>query len=208
MTETRNRRAKKVTLAKLKRQESHDDGYITINPKRNVDILFKWIAPSRIWYPKNKAWYLSSAAVILAIILFVVLSRYPSYPWLILMLTAFLMLWFLYGSTPPDMLENRIITSGIFTYQVLYPWEEIQYFWFAQKSGHSVLYLDFPKVMGRPRITIIVDPRDEDDIFDLLIGQVKYASTSEAQYNFIAQIIYGTYQPISKYLPDLDKAEE
>lgn len=191
MAETKKRGAKKVTLSKLKKTEKHE--YVTINPKRNVDILFKWVAPSRIWYPKTRTWYLTSATIILAIILFVVLSRYPSYPWLILMLTAFLLLWFLYGSTPPDIIENRITTKGIFTYGVLYPWEEIQFFWFAEKNEHGILYLDFPRALGRPRITLLVDPQDEDDIFDLLIDQIKYASPNEAQYNFFARMIYGTY---------------
>lgn len=206
MAETKKRRAKKVTLTKLKKPENQE--YVTINPKRNVDILFKWAAPSRVWYPKTRTWYLTSAIVVLAIILFVVLSRYPSYPWLILMLTAFLLLWFLYGSTPPDTLENKITNKGIFTYGVLYPWEEIQHFWFAEKGPNGLLYIDFPRHMGRPRITLLVHSNDEDDIFDILIGQLKYASPNEAQYNFFAKMIYGTYQPISKYLPDLDKVDE
>lgn len=208
MTETKKKRAKKVTLSKLTKPKPEKDNSITLNPKKNIDILFKWVAPSRIWYPKTKVWYLSSAATVLAIILFVVLSRYPSYPWLILMLAAFLLLWFLHGSIPPDMIENRITNKGIYTFGVLYPWEEVQYFWFAEKSYHGILYLDFYRELGRPRITLLVDPNDEDNIFDLLIDQVKYANPNEAQYNFVAKMIYGKYQTISNYLPDLDRVEE
>lgn len=194
-------KASKVKLAKLPSREAENS-----NSRRTLETLFSWRAPSRIWRPKTKVWYLSSAALVLAVMLFVVLSKYPSYPWLILMMIAFLALWFIHGTIPPIETEHRITNKGFYTYSILYTWDDIARFWLAKKENQHILYLDFPRHLREPRITILIDKEDLQEIFELMISHLKYSTPAEAEYNFVSRIIYGEYLPISQFLPDLDKA--
>lgn len=196
------KKAEKVKLAKIQDKE------IVAPGKRSIETLFSWSAPSRIWKPKDKTWYLSSAAIILAVILFIVLSKYPAYPWLIICLIAFMILWFIQGSLAPDLLRHKITNKGIFTLETLYRWEDISHFWIARKDAQSLVYIDFWPQLRQPRLTLLIDQQYEDEIFDILISQTKYGTPAEAQYNVAAKWLYGTYQPISQYLPDLDTEDK
>ncbi len=177
----------------------------SVESERGISTLFSWSAPDRIWQPKSRMWYLTSALVVMLVILFAVISQYPSYQILVVAMLLFLVLWFVQGSVPPQISEHRITSKGLFTREVFYHWNEIAAFWIANKSGQLLLHVDFIKELNLPRQTFLISHDDTQEIFDLMVTKVKYASDKEAQYNFLAKMIYGEYFPIAKFIADLDK---
>lgn len=176
--------------------------------KRNFNVQYSWESPERIWKPKSKTWYLTSAVVILSAILFAILSRYPSYPWLVLTLIAFMIMWFVQGTLPPEILQTKITNKGVFTFSTLYRWEDIAFFWIARKEDQYILHLDFHPKLRQPRVSVLINDKDAINVFDHLINHTKYATIQEAQYNIFAKWLYGEYQPISNYVVDLDHPDK
>lgn len=104
-------------------------------------------------------------------------------------------------------MEHKLTNKGIFAYGILYPWEEIAFFWFTQKENNYLLYVQFPKYIREPKMQIIIDKQEMQTVFDLLIRHIKYAGPAEAEVNFLSQFLQGDYLPISRFIPDLDKAD-
>lgn len=176
-----------------------------VTQKQAVNVLLKWTAPDRIWQPRSKQWYLLSAlAILLVIFVFVRQGWYIA----ILAMIAFMMLWFLQAYREPLEVEHRITNKGIFTANVLFHWENITYFWMATVNDQLLLYLDFSKESNQPRITMLVPPELEYEIFNILIDYVKYGEPTQVEYTFFSSFIYGEYIPISRYIPDLDQPGE
>lgn len=200
-------RAEKINISQIKKEKRAHSSTPKAGPQDTgygVQTQFSWTAPERIWFPKDKAWYLSYAAVTLLIILFLILSRYPAYPFLILVLIAFLGLWFAQAAIPPHIQQHRILSKGVYTYDGLYTWQEIGRFWIANKKGQMLLHLDFPPALRQPRITLLISAQDTQRIFNLLIEHVNYGSSLDIEYNVFTKMLYGEYQPISKFISDLD----
>lgn len=165
-------------------------------------IQFEWQAPERIWEPKNKVWYLTSTAVILALIL---ISAKLGYFILIVGLIAVLMLWFVQGTLAPWILQHKITSKGIYTSSRMLPWEQIEYFWFTKKWDRLLLHLLPVPDSEFTRLTLLVNDHDEFEIFSLLHAELKYGDQEQIGHNFIGQFIDGEYLPISLFLPDLDQ---
>jgi hypothetical protein len=173
--------------------------------ERGIKSLFTWEAPERIWEPKGRMWYLVSALIVMLVILFAVVSQYPSYPVLVLAMLLFLVMWFVQGSISPQVIVHRITNKGLFSREILYHWEDMSHFWIADKKGQFLMHLDFRQALNLPRQTFLIRRENAQEIFDLMVAKIKYADVNEAQYNIIARTIYGEYLPISKFIPDLDK---
>lgn len=172
--------------------------------ERGISSWLSWQAPDRIWEPKSRMWYLWSALVVLLVILFAVLSQYPSYPMLVIAMLMFLGLWFIQGNIAPRIVEHRLTNKGIYSREVLYHWVDLSGFWMARKNDHLVLYIDFIPQLNLPRQMFLVPAEIGQEVFDLIVTRVKYSNEREAQYNFISKLIYGEYLPISAFIADLD----
>lgn len=207
MPSSKSSKAQKVTISHIKKGKHTGDDWREEESK-GVQVSFTWSAAERIWVPKTKVWYLSCAAVALALILFSILSRYPSYQFIILGILAIVGLLFAQAAIPPHVLEHKVTSKGIYTYDGLYTWKEIGRFWFAVKKGQYLLHLDFPPVLRQPRITLLVEKKYMQRIFDLLIDHVNYGTPVEIEYNVFTKTLYGEYLPISHFIPDLDMPDE
>ncbi len=174
-------------------------------PGHEIEVSQQWTSPSRIWKPKPRSWYLSSAAIILTVILLVTVMRYPSYQLLIIALAAFAFMWFIHGTVPPVMIEHKITSQGVYTYGELYHWDTIFRFWFSQKDGQYLLMLDLKRNAPERRLMLLLeDKSDTQPIFNSLLQHIKYANVAESEYNFVSKAIYGEYLDVSLFLPDLD----
>ncbi len=174
--------------------------YTELSTENPFTVLFSWKSPERYWYPKNKAWYVSYSLFFVSLI--AVLALIGEFI-LIVAIIAFVFLWFIQGSIPPQETEHTITTLGIRSFDKLYRWRNIKHFWFSYKNDVSLINLeivedDNPKFMKR--ITLLLNKDDERTIFDILIKYVDYGERDEIGYNFFLKLINGTHIPISHYL--------
>jgi hypothetical protein len=167
-----------------------------------IKLLYSWTSPERIWKPKTQVWYLVSALVIMLLILLAVKLGYYIF---VIALLAFLLLWFVQGTMAPWEVKHQITNEGIFTYDTFHRWSDFAYFWFAEKDGWKLLQLDLQKELNHPRITLLVNVGEDDEIFNMLVPKVKYGEMHEVGYNIFAHLVYGEYIPLTAYVPDLDQ---
>jgi len=191
---------KKVAPAIAEKSETPKAAALKTTPP--IKLLFSWTSPERIWKPKTQVWYLVSALVIMLLILLAVKLGYFVF---VVALLAFLLLWFVQGTMVPWEVKHQITNEGLYTYDTFHRWDEIAYFWFAERDDWKVLYIDFRKELNHARLSLLVNAGEDDEIFNILMTKIKYGEMYEVGYNIFAQLIYGEYIPMTAYIPDLDQ---
>ena len=126
---------------------------------------------------------------------------------LIVAVLAFMLLWFVQATVPPQIVEHIITGLGIKSFGKLYKWSDIKVFWFAKKENVVHLNLDIlnedkPDALFRRRISLLLNDGDDKQIFDVLIKFIDYGNKDEIGFNIFAQLLYGHYIDIMTYLPE------
>lgn len=166
--------------------------------------VYEWTAPDRHWEPRSRAWYVVYSFFFTVLIAIAALiGEYI----LIVAIIAFVFLWFVQASIPPEIMKHVITNIGIKTHEKLYKWKDIMHFWFSIKDGVKVLNLVIkpsPGSKASPKtISILLNNEEQDDeLFRILINNVDYGDTDEIGYNIISQLIHGRHLDISTYLPE------
>lgn len=165
--------------------------------------IFSWNAPERAWSEKTRAWYvLYSFFFVVLIAIVAILGQ----TFLILAIIAFIFLWFTQASIPPQIREHSITTIGIKTFEKMFKWSSIKHFWFSSKEGYNYLNLDLvendPANENLKRISLIIDPTNEFEIFNTLINYIDYGDTKEIDYNILTRLLQGKHKDISLFLPE------
>ena len=76
--------------------------------------------------------------------------------WLPAALTfSIVFLVYILSTIPPQEVENKITTYGIRIEDNLYYWEELGRFWFEEKNGGKVLYIETIRFPGRIALLIL-----------------------------------------------------
>jgi len=168
--------------------------------------LFTWHSPERAWEPKDRAWFVSySFFFVVFIALAALLEEYI----LVLLIIAFSFLWFVQASIAPEIVEHTITNMGIRTFGKLFKWKSIKHFWISKKSGDTFLNLEIEdydtfKSDRKKRLSLIIDEKDEEMIFELFIENVDYGDKDEVDYNFLTRLTNGKHMDMSKYMGEED----
>lgn len=171
--------------------------------------IFSWRSPDRQWELKGRAWYVSYALFfIILIAINVILQSF----FFVVLIIAFAFLWFLQATVPPLVAEHSITSLGIRTYGKVFKWKSIKHFWFSNKAGVIYLNLEildeyFTKSDRIQRLSIIIDEKIVEKLFDLLIRRTDYGDKSEIGYNFLDRLNVGRYIDISNFLYFEDSEE-
>jgi hypothetical protein len=186
--------------------------FTALNKKEEaIKEVYSWIAPERFWKPKEKSWYVSYGTFFIVIIaLFALLGEYIA----IIAVLAFLFLWFVQGSIPPENAVFKITGLSFYAYGRKYKWKDIKYFWFSETKEALFLNLEIIRSQileeGRlHRVSILLpDEKIREDVFYTLIKFLDYGEKEEVSYNFLNKMIHGNYVDVNKFLPDEGISEE
>jgi hypothetical protein len=178
--------------------------------KKLFSEVYSWEAPERFWKPKEKSWYVSYALFFIVIIaLFALLGEFIA----IIAVLAFLFLWFVQGTIPPENTKFTITTLGVKAFGRIYKWKDIKYFWFSETRDAIFLNLDISKseILEEGRLhrlsLIIPDQKAKDDIFYTLIKFGNYGERDEVGYNLLNKMVHGDYVDINSFLPEESQNE-
>ncbi len=161
--------------------------------------LYSWVSPERYWVKKTKGWYVTYSFFFIVIVAFLaLLGEYI----LIIAVLAFLLLWFIQGSSEPQDIEHLVTSLGVKTFERLYAWSNIKGFWFSEKNGVTFLNLetfeddkpDFVK-----RVTLLLNGNDIE-VFNVLAKFIKYLDKKDIDFNFLMFFIHGEYIDPSMFL--------
>lgn len=140
--------------------------------------LFVWQALARPYKRRNKEWYSTIAAIIflLAVIL-IFLQEWA----LIGVIVSIGFLSYVLSSVPPEKVESKITTRGMFAGGRRFDWTLLYRFWFSEKWGSSLLNIETR--LGFPRrLMFVINKPDQHKIKKIL---EKYLILEKPQNQFV-----------------------
>lgn len=176
--------------------------FTDLKEKNPFTKLYTWKSPERHWFPKDRSWYISYSLFFVILIAFLALIGEFI---LIILVLAFVFLWFAQGATPPETIEHTITSLGIRTFDTFYKWRNIKHFWFSHKSGITYLQLetfDDAKPDFIKRVSLLVNENGDEEIFPVLVKYVDYGDEKEIGYNIFMSVINGEYFNQNRYLKE------
>lgn len=111
----------------------------TLKPPPKIKTLLSWKAPARPFKRRNREYYTTIGAIVflLAVILLFLQE------WLLIaVMVSLAFLAYVLASVPPETVEHGLTNKGVRTGGKLYPWEDLQRFWFSNKWGQALLTIE------------------------------------------------------------------
>jgi hypothetical protein len=104
-----------------------------------LKVLMEWSSPSRIFKRLSREKFATIGAIVflVAIILFFLQEWF-----LIAVMVALVFFSYVLSNVQPEEIVHQITNKGVVTGGKNYPWEKLISFWFEQKDGQEVLFLD------------------------------------------------------------------
>lgn len=122
--------------------EKHPEENENFTPKMGeageIKTLLSWRASSRPFRKKDRSYYTTLAIIVILLILIAFLAREFL---LIGVLLAFTFVAYVLAFIPPQDVDYKISTQGITIGDHFYFWHELESFWFKEKEGHQVLFI-------------------------------------------------------------------
>jgi len=136
----------------------------TQTDSRTLKTLLKWETPARPFKQRNKEFFSTILTITALIVIILVFLK----EWFaILAVVAFVFLVFVTGKIPPEKVEHKITTRGIVTGGKEFRWEQLGRFWFEERYGQKILFVEnftFPRVL-----MMIINQADEEKLKKILL---------------------------------------
>jgi len=114
---------------------------------RTLKTLLEWEAPVRPFKKKDKEYFTTILAIVFLLAVILIFLK----EWLLIaVIIALTFVVYVMGTIPPENVRHKITTRGIFTGSKNYQWEQLRRFWFGEKYGQKILYVEnfgFPRVL-------------------------------------------------------------
>lgn len=166
--------------------------------RKPIYSVYKWESPERVFEPKDKKWYLIVSSVSMFVIVFSLLTENYG---LVVAIVALIVLLYALNSVPPQKTINEITNKGVSLNSVLYTWKKITKFWISSRGKNKFLNTE---VLGKndeeDQVIIYLGDADTKKIVDLLTQYVDYIPESEINNNFLNKRLFGSVEPLSKFL--------
>lgn len=179
----KKKQVQQVEAPKMKEKSSEELKY---------EVLISWKAPMRIFRKRAKEDYIRIIFIALcAITFFFIVRQYM----LILVTVALVFLTFVMWSVPPELVEHKVTTRGIYSIDRMYEFNILNKYWFSYVSGVYLLNIETELRLPARLILLIGDKQNVDEVHAVLRDWLSYKIISKQ--NFIEQKIDGTYIPLS-----------
>lgn len=163
-----------------------------ISGEREENLLYKWTAPTRLYFKRDKQWYWS---MLLVFLIASVILLYMKEFVLILVILSVLFVLYVSSLIPPENTEHQITSLGIRTLGELYTWDMIKDFWISYKGGREILNID-TKVNSPTRLIMLFSSKDKAKIIELLKTKLVYLDAPKSQ-GWVSRTSEGVYIPLA-----------
>lgn len=139
--------------------------------------LFSWKAPARPFKKRDKEFFTTVAAIglLMGLILFFMEGFLP-----VVVVVALVFLVYVLSTVPPEDVEHKITTRGVYFSGKQNPFYELRRFWFTHRFGSYLLVLETSRMPGR--IELVIQSKDQEEIKKHLS---EYVLFEEAAPNFL-----------------------
>lgn len=103
-----------------------------------VKTLLEWTAVSRPYRKKDRSYYMTIAVLVVLLALIAILIQEFL---LIGVLFSLAFVAYVLAYIPPSDIGYKISTQGVTIGENFYFWHELEAFWFKEKEGHQVLFI-------------------------------------------------------------------
>jgi hypothetical protein len=185
---------RKVETQEFILPKESDENQSDPTPKKVIQniTVFEWEAPIRLkFFFEIKVFVGIVAACLVFILYLAILGHY------MLMIAIFALLFFIYaaGTVPPINVTHKITKRGVETIDKLYEWYKLESFWFTNKNGQDILFIN-TKLRLPSKLILLITEKDRASIFMLLQDKLLYHDIrKQSSYN---KLVFGDYIPLSK----------
>jgi hypothetical protein len=149
-------------------EEAADEQKTPIRDPLQKRLLLEWEADDRPYKRLNKEVFstIVAGAGLLGVILFIIDGVVP-----VVMLIAFLFLWYVLGTVKPRKVKHYLTTWGIETEDKVYFWEYMTRYWVEGSEGHRMLVIEL--ALNWPRnLRLMLDSRVTEDVLREALDEV------------------------------------
>ncbi|MBI4039503.1 hypothetical protein HY388_01600 [Candidatus Daviesbacteria bacterium] len=145
---------------------------------KQLETLIAWSSPMRPFRKRNAEWYRTVAAIVIALVVVLFFIK----EWLLLaVVLALTFVVYVLATIAPDNIEHKITGEGIVSAGHSYLWDELRTFWFDQKDGQDILYID-TKLKFPGRLIILLSQGNKEKIKDYLSRQLSFREIPEQSF--------------------------
>lgn len=179
----KKKQVQKVETPKMKEKSQEELKY---------EVLISWKAPMRIYRKRAKEDFVRIIFIALcAITFFFIVRQYM----LILVTGALVFLTFVMWSVPPELVEHKVTTRGIYSIDRMYEFNILNKYWFSYVSGVYLLNIETELRLPARLILLIGDKQNVDEVHAILRDWLSYKIISKQ--NIVEQKMDGIYIPLS-----------
>lgn len=167
-----------------------------------IQSVYSWEAPERVFEPKERNWYVSVAAIAMLVIVYGALTNNIG---LIFVVITFIMVTYALNTIPPKNVKHEVMNKGLYVFNFLYTWRNIQYFWITKRGNSLLINLevkerDIDKEFHR--IIILSGKADLKKVVSFLVQYIDYLGPREASSGLLTNITEGEYIPLVNFVHD------
>jgi hypothetical protein len=169
-----------------------------LEDKAPLRTLYEWKAPERVFAPKGRAWYVIVAT---AAMLSIVLAALTNNIVLIFLIIALVLVVYALYTVPPRITTHRITNKGLNSFDNLYFWKNIIYFWVTQRGDEYQFNVEFKEKAADlyyHKMILLKGDGNLKTIANYFIQHVDYLNTGAG--SFITTFVEGKFIPLLQIL--------
>jgi len=129
--------------------------------------LFSWKAPSRPFKKRDREFWVTVGAIafIGGIILFLIEGVMP-----VILIISIVFLYYVMSTVEPETVAYSITNLGVKFADKRTDWDYLTRFWFTKRLDTTLLVFEMTSLPGR--LELVIDPKDQDKIKEVLTDYV------------------------------------
>lgn len=162
--------AQKPTQKSTLKTEKRGEKKVQVVKLEPLKTLLEWSAPERPFKRRDREYFTTIGAIVflLAVILLFLQE------WLLIaVIIALLFVVYIMATIEPRKVEHKITNRGITTGGKMYRWGQLGRFWFGEKWGGKILYIE--NFLGLPgRLILLLGEIKEEQVKEILSDYLSF----------------------------------
>lgn len=133
--------------------------------RQEVETILEWQAPEFRHYPKNAAWFITYAIIVILLIVYEVVQR-DWFGGISIFIIASLFAAF--ALNKPKVVTVKITTHGLHIDDTNIPYNNIRQFWIVDTNNHRTLNIETTAYLNH-QLNIELNDQDPDEVQEILV---------------------------------------
>jgi hypothetical protein len=137
----------------------------TKKPKMvELKTLLAWKSPARPFKRRDREYFTTIGAIVFLLAVILLFLK----EWLLIaVIIALMFVAYILSSVPPEQIEHKVTTRGIFTGSRNYDWNDLSKFWFSERWKQPILHVE-TKMRFPGQLIILLGEAKKEEIKKVL----------------------------------------